>query len=231
MKPALARLLIRLYPRYWRERYGEEFYALLADRTGDLHTSANVVWSALCERVFPTPGLKIGRDSCVFQFQSWCDRAPWVMFGLAPLFLLAAAYLVACLILWSGWRIFLPQSASPFVPLDGYAIAYFGAGRFLYYAAPILIGWAIVLIAAHQDSKAIWPTVGLVLIALTGGTAQVHASRPTVPGGLGHISMDFHLGTSDQVIASGLFRALIILSLTVVPYLLWRLRKGHSLFL
>ena len=33
------------------------------------------------------------------RFQSWCVRAPWAVFGLAPLFLLAAAYLVACLIL------------------------------------------------------------------------------------------------------------------------------------
>src|SRR5271166_6501245 len=32
------------------------------------------------------------------QFQSWCVRAPWAMFGLAPLFVLAGAYFVACLI-------------------------------------------------------------------------------------------------------------------------------------
>src|SRR6476661_1814466 len=33
------------------------------------------------------------------QLQSWCVRAPWAMFGLAPLFLLAAAYLLACVYL------------------------------------------------------------------------------------------------------------------------------------
>src|SRR5438093_12523785 len=32
------------------------------------------------------------------QFQSWCVRAPWAMFGLAPLCLLAGAYFVACLV-------------------------------------------------------------------------------------------------------------------------------------
>ena len=31
------------------------------------------------------------------QFQSWCVRAPWATFGLAPLFLLAGAWFVACL--------------------------------------------------------------------------------------------------------------------------------------
>ena len=48
------------------------------------------------------------------QFQSWCARAPWAMFGLAPLFLLAGAYFVACLYLWSGWKIFLPGADTPF---------------------------------------------------------------------------------------------------------------------
>lgn len=36
------------------------------------------------------------------RFQSWCARAPWVMFGFAPLMCLGVAYLVACLYLWCG---------------------------------------------------------------------------------------------------------------------------------
>src|SRR5713101_8937848 len=163
------------------------------------------------------------------QFQSWCARAPWAMFGLAPLFLLAAAYFVACLILWSGWKIFLPGTDTPFVRIDGFAILYFGVGWSLYSGAPILIGWAIGLIAARQRFNLVWPTVGLALIALIGGTAQVHASRPAVPGGVGHVSMGFTLGPSVQGISYGLFHALVILSLTVLPYLIWRLQKAHSL--
>jgi hypothetical protein len=54
MNPSLARLLTRLYPRAWRERYAEEFEALLQTRTGNLRTSADVVWSAISERAFPT---------------------------------------------------------------------------------------------------------------------------------------------------------------------------------
>jgi hypothetical protein len=163
------------------------------------------------------------------QFQSWCVRAPWAMFGLAPLFLLTGAYVVACSILWSGWKFFLPGAHTPFVPLDGFAILYFGVGRLLYYFAPILIGWGIGLIAARQRFKVIWPVVGLVLIASIGGTAQVHASRPAVPGGVGHISMDLALGSSVQDISYSLIHALAILSLTVLPYLIWRLQKAYSL--
>ena len=57
MTPKLARLLVRLYPRPWRERYGAEFEALLQSGDGGLRAVANVVWSALHERVFTTPGL------------------------------------------------------------------------------------------------------------------------------------------------------------------------------
>jgi len=57
MNPKLAHLLVCLYPRPWRERYGAEFEALLQSGCGDLRASTNVVWSAFCERVSPTPGL------------------------------------------------------------------------------------------------------------------------------------------------------------------------------
>jgi hypothetical protein len=56
MDRRLARLLIRLYPRLWRERYGAEFEELLLAGGSDLRTSANVLWSALSEHIFPTQG-------------------------------------------------------------------------------------------------------------------------------------------------------------------------------
>ena len=62
MNRRVAHLLTRLYPRAWRERYGEEFEALLQNDRGDLHTSANVFWSALCEHTFPTQGGNMDRQ-------------------------------------------------------------------------------------------------------------------------------------------------------------------------
>ena len=41
MNPKLARLLVRLYPRAWRERYGAEFAALLETGRGGVRTSAS----------------------------------------------------------------------------------------------------------------------------------------------------------------------------------------------
>jgi hypothetical protein len=158
------------------------------------------------------------------EFQSWCARAPWAMFGLAPILSLAVAWCIALLILWSGWQIFLANTDTPFVPIDGFAIFYFGVGRLLYFIAPILVGWGIGLIAARQRLNAIWPSVGLLLIAVMGATAQVQASRTAVSGGLGHIRMDFALGPSVQ---GSLFHALVIFLLAVLPYLIWRFQRAH----
>ena len=168
------------------------------------------------------------------QFQSWCIRAPWATFGLAPLLLLAAAWCVALFLLWSGWQIFLPGANTPFVRVPGHSIfrlanVYFQLDRAFYFGAPILVGWGIGLLARRQRLKAIWPVIGLVLIAWIGGTARVHASRTAVPGGVRHVSIDFTLGPSVHSISDGLFHALVILSLTVLPYLIWRLQKAHSL--
>ena len=59
MNPRLAHLLTQLYPRDWRERYGDEFEVLLQTGRGGLRTSANVIWSALYEHIFPTQGAKM----------------------------------------------------------------------------------------------------------------------------------------------------------------------------
>lgn len=66
MNPKLARLLTRLYPRPWRDRYGAEFEALLLEGRSGFGTFANVVWSAVYERVSPTLGGKMNRDSLSF---------------------------------------------------------------------------------------------------------------------------------------------------------------------
>ena len=161
------------------------------------------------------------------RFQTWCTRAPWAIFSLAPLLLLAAAYFVACFILWSGWRLFLADASTPFIRIHGFGIFYFGVGRFLYFGAPILIGWSVALTAARQKTKAIWPGAGLLLIALISVSAQVHATR-RIPGAARHVSMSFALGHSAQGISSSLLNALIIFALTLLPYAILRIKTARS---
>lgn len=62
MNSTMARLLIRLYPRAWRDRYGSEFEALLANNPGGVRELANVIWSALRERTIPTKGLQMNQN-------------------------------------------------------------------------------------------------------------------------------------------------------------------------
>jgi hypothetical protein len=169
------------------------------------------------------------------QFQAWSARTPWVTFGLAPVFLLAAAWFVAVFLLWSGWQIFLPGADTPFGVRPGphqifdLSNVYFQIDRALYFSAPVLIGWGIGFIAVRQRLKALWPTAGLVLTALIGGTARVQASRTAVPTGLGHIRMDFVLSSTMPLIRYSMVHVLVILSLTVLPYLIWRLQKAYFL--
>jgi len=163
------------------------------------------------------------------RFQSWCVRAPWAMFGLVPLLLLAAAWFVALFILWSGWNIFLPGAETPFgVRVHGVANLYFQLGRSIYLGAPIFVGWGIGLLAARQRLKALWPALGLILTALIGGAGQVHVSRPIVAVGLRHVTLGFTLAPSVQRGPYGLLHTLMILSIAALPYLIWRLHQAYS---
>jgi hypothetical protein len=59
MTPRFARWLVRLYPRDWRDRYGEEFEMLLLDGPGGFHALANVLLAAVREHIVTpiTPGV------------------------------------------------------------------------------------------------------------------------------------------------------------------------------
>jgi len=230
MNPRLARLLTRMYPRPWRERYGTEFEKLLETGRGGFRTVANVVWSGLREHIFPTPGLSPAQGTGSGHLNSLCVRAPWAIFSLAPLSLLAGCYIAACLVLRIGWTIFLPGSDTPFGrgPVHGLANLYFQFGKYFYGSAPILVGWVVAVLAVRERVKAIWPSTGFVLVAWMGAAARIRASRTEIPRGLGHIRMDFDLWPWAQN-GDGFVYALVILSLAVLPYLLWRIHIARTM--
>ena len=55
----LAKLTSNLYPRWWRERYGEEFAALLEDSRPGLGASLDILKGALSMRLFVLSGKRI----------------------------------------------------------------------------------------------------------------------------------------------------------------------------
>jgi hypothetical protein len=162
------------------------------------------------------------------EFQSWSALAPWAAFGVAPLLILAGAWYVALFILWSGWNMFLPESNTPFIRLQGVSVLYFGVGRLIFFGAPILIGWGAGLMAGRQRLTAVWPVVSLVLVALIGGMGRVRVNQTRVAGGLGSIGMNFNVGPGNLLgIPAGVVHALVILVLTAVPYFVWRMRRDR----
>jgi len=162
------------------------------------------------------------------QLQAWSARAPWAMFSAGPLACLAGAYLIACCILWTGWRMFLPGTETPFVPVDGLAVFYFGVGRMIYWGAPVVVGWGMSVMAARQRLKAGWPVAGMALIALVGCTAQVHAIRAAIPGGSGRVSMSLTVGPSYEENIGRLMYALAIFAVTALPYFAWRWQRARA---
>jgi hypothetical protein len=144
--------------------------------------------------------------------------------------MLAGAYAMACLILWVGWRMFLPGSDSPFgARTHGLANLYFQAGKYYYGAAPVLVGWCFEVIAVRLRVKAVWLTVGLLLVSWTGSAVRIDANRRTVHRGIGHISMSFEFFSLTRNANEGMLHAAIILLLAGCPYLLWRLRRGRTI--
>jgi hypothetical protein len=99
----------------------------------------------------------------------------------------------------------------------------------IYFGAPFLIGWMISTLAARQRLRARWPIPGLFLVAIAAGTAHVNAMRPTVPGAAGYVTIGFSIGSSSHAASETLMRTLVILSLSAMPYLIWRFQKARAM--
>jgi hypothetical protein len=154
------------------------------------------------------------------QLRAWSARAPWAALGIAPVLVLAAAYAIAMLILWTGWQWFLPIAVTPFGNhTTGLVNDYFQLGRALYFTAPLFIGWAISVLTARQRISPWWPAASLALIAWLGATARVIVHRPN--GAIGHVGMSL----SVQNLPSSLLSALIIFSLIATPWVAMRLQQ------
>jgi len=157
------------------------------------------------------------------ELRSWTARLPWAVLGLGAVAGLAFCWAVALLILWTGWTWFLHGAPSPFVPrLQGFSIAYFGVGRMLYYWAPLLAGWAMILVAGRQRLGAAWPAVSAAILAILGATGAVDVRPPTVPGRAGDVGMRFL--PLPSAMTGTVIRAVALFALMALPYLVWRWR-------
>lgn len=217
-------------PRHVR-RYLAELQDHLADLTAQEkiagHSGAEAQSAAL---------LRLGSNEELFSammkerpLRSWCARAPWATFGLAPLLVLAGAYAFTGLYVWLGWGIFMPSASTPFGmrlpgPIYSWENLYFQAGKAFYIVAPLLVAWAVAVMAVRQRCKALWPVVGMALIAWMGGTAQIEASRNGVNRNIG---MSFFVGGPS--LRENVFGFLLVFLLATLPYFVWRWQMDKNL--
>ena len=219
-------------PRHIR-RYLNELSDHLADLTKEEeragHSRANAEAAAIVRLGTVDTLAKAMLDQR--RFRSWCARAPWAMFSVTPLLLLLSAYLVSALILWSGWLMFLPAADTPFghtsPPISSLGNIYFQLGRMIYFTAPVVIGLAVALVAVRQRLRALWPMIGIMLVAWMGGTAQIHASRTAVPRDP-YIALSFFVWPPDQTLTQTVLHVLVYFALIIVSYLILRMRILHS---
>jgi hypothetical protein len=228
--PDLRERLLRagIAPRHVR-RYLRELSEHLADLTAEEQRSGRSPAEARSAALFRLGGVDDLAQAMLAQrqFRSWSSRAPWAAFTIAPILLLTAAWSAALFILWSGWSAFLPEAVTPFGGHShGFANWYFQLGKAIYFYAPVLIGWGIVLVTARQRLRAIWPAIGLVLIALIGGTGEVHVQRTA--SGLRQVSLHFTQSAALRLNPGELLHVLVLLSFTTLPYVVWRLWELRS---
>lgn len=217
-------------PRHVR-RYLTELREHLADltaeeeRAGRNRAEAEALALARLGRVDDLARTMIERPA----LRSWTARVPWAVLGAGPVLGLVAGWSMALLILWSGWTWFLGGSQTPFVPLHGFAIAYFGLGRMLYYTAPLLAGWGMILLAGRQRVRAVRPVIlGALVVALLGATGAVDVRPPVVTGDTGDVGIRFFPPPSHFADAAG--HALLLFVLVTLPYLVWRWRSSRPDF-
>ncbi len=164
------------------------------------------------------------------EFRSWTARAPWMTLIGGPILAMVAATAAVCLPFVAYGAIFLamqppnaPRGIEPmWLQYTAHAATYF-----LVYMAPILIGWAVSLMAIERRLAPMWPIVGLVVFAAVTGTFDIGVSFPKVAGEHGELRIgwgwwgEFSTQHSD-------IRTALNLVLTAGPYLFWHTRNRRE---
>jgi hypothetical protein len=234
MQKQLVDLRERLLRAGVAPRHVQRYLNELTDHLADLRTEAQAAGmtssqaqAAAFQRLGSTDELAQAMLAKP-ELLAWTARVPWAVFSVGPLALLGGSYLIACVLLWTGWQMFLPDAKTPFVPIHGPAIIYFGLGRLLFWTSPIFVGWAIGAFAGRQRSRIFWPATGMMLAALIGGTVQVQAIASITPGTPGHVHLGLTLGSTLQETIGRLLCATAIFSAAALPYFIWKWRHDAA---
>jgi hypothetical protein len=170
-----------------------------------------------------------GAMSARREFRTWSAKAPVATWLIAPSLALAAGAALAMVGLVATATSLKHATGAPAdLPAWMHGLAA-GAVVFSNTLLPVLLGWALVVMAVRQRSPSRWPILGIVLLAAVGAAAQFNVTLPsaTAHGEIGY-SADFESLAEWSSYAG---RLVLNLALTLFPYValsLWRTPRVRS---
>lgn len=102
--------------------------------------------------------------------RSLAARAPWAVFGIAPVAVIAGAFVITMFLLWLGATLIGNEilgwdpRGNPII--HPWQALWFRLQDFVEQVLPVLAGWGIAALAVRHRTPLVWPLTGLTLIAL-----------------------------------------------------------------
>jgi hypothetical protein len=154
-------------------------------------------------------------------FRSWSAKAPWAVYGIAPLLGVLTIYALALATFAGILETHRPTpGAHPVLP------GWFGtAAVTLSYlhnlVLPLLIGAAIAWIATRQRMPALWPSLALLIVGIVGGAGVSEVRLPKTPDDYIELVVGWSFLCPYVNLDSAFRHTAVILLLTLAPYLAW----------
>ncbi len=160
------------------------------------------------------------------ELQSWATQWPWLAFALLPLLTLSVQFVLS-MVAAAGVFTFSSKVLGMTALHPGATLWVVGAIQtYGVWIAPMLTAGASCFLAARRGAPAIWPIVGIVLIALVGAATNASfewssaVPRGTMSGGIGFNFPDIGAGRGLRVV--------LTLLIVLVPFLWMRSRTNEG---
>ncbi|MEC4591061.1 MULTISPECIES: hypothetical protein [Nitrospirillum] len=157
------------------------------------------------------------------EFRSWGARAPWAVYGIAPLLGVLATYGLALGAIVGILVAHRPApGAHPILP-PWFGAATMTLGYLHNLVLPLLTGGALAWMATRQRMPALWPSVALLIVGIVGGAGVAEVQLPKVADGYVELVVGWSFICPYVNLDMALRHIAAILLLTLVPYLAWHI--------
>jgi hypothetical protein len=153
--------------------------------------------------------------------RSWGAKAPWAVYGIAPLLGVMTIYALALATFVGIFEAHRPApSAHPVLP-GWFATAAITLSYLHNLVLPLLIGGGIACMATRQRMPALWPSLALLVVGIVGGAGVSEVRLPKGPDDYVELVVGWSFLCPYVNLDSAFRHIAVILLLTLVPYLAW----------